>query len=157
MRRTDWLAIAASAVLAVAAASARAEEAPDAPPEPNASTGNDRLEQLERRVQELERAEAEQTEAQEEPAQIPGAWLPDWAQRVRLGGSASVGYFRRGQLNPEDSDAFEVWDARLFVDAELAEQVEIADTTLVRNIGATVEWDLVRIGELQNDAAYATG
>jgi hypothetical protein len=76
--------------------------------------------------------------------------VPEWTQRVRLSGSASVGYFRRGQLSPQDDDAFEVWDTRLFVDAELAEDVEVADTTVVRNIGATVEWDLVRLGDLQN-------
>jgi hypothetical protein len=142
MRRTDWLAIAAA--FAFAAAAARAEETPA--PEP--SSDADRLEQLERRVEELEQAEAQ---AQAEPAALPGAaFLPEWAQRVRLGGSASVGYFRRGQLSPDDQDAFEVWDARLFVDAELAEQVAVADTTLIRNIGASFEWDLVRIGELQN-------
>jgi hypothetical protein len=147
MRRIDLLAIAAGTVLAFAAASARAEEAPA----PERGADADRLEELERRVVELEQAEAE-AEPEAEPAPLPGgAWLPEWTQRVQLGGSASVGYFRRGQLTPEDSDAFQVWDARLFVDAELAEQVEVADTTLVRSIGATFEWDLVRLGELQND------
>src|SRR5262245_350199 len=142
MRHIDWLAIAATAALAIAAASARAEEAPA--PESDA----ERLERLERRVEELE--QEEQSEPAPEPEAdeglMPGAaYLPEWAQRVRLGGSASVGYFRRGQLTPSDSDAFEVWDARVFVDAELAEDVAVADTKLVRNIGATFEWDLVRI------------
>jgi hypothetical protein len=104
----------------------------------------DRIEALERRVGELEQAEAEREGA------AGGAFLPEWTQRVRLGGSASVGYFQRGDLAPGDSNAFEVWDARLFVDAELADRVELAGHTAIRNIGATVEWDLVRIGELQN-------
>ena len=150
MRRIDWIALASGAWLAVAAVSARAEEAPAAEP---TTAEADRLEELERRVGELEQAEAQgEAEAEAEPAPMLGeAWMPEWAQRIRLGGSASVGYFRRGQLTPSDSDAFEVWDARVFVDAELADQVEVANTTLVRNIGATFEWDLVRIGELQND------
>jgi hypothetical protein len=104
----------------------------------------DRIEALERRVGELEQAKAEED--------APGAaWMPEWTQRVRLGGSASVGYFQRGELTPEDSDAFQVWDARLFVDAELAEDVQIGETKVIRNVGATVEWNVVRMGELEND------
>jgi hypothetical protein len=142
MSRTELLAIAGTCILVLglvfASIASHAGER---------SVGDaDRIEALERRVDELEQAEAEA-----ETSEAGGAaWLPEWAQRVRLGGSASVGYFRRGHLSPEESDAFEVWDTRLFVDAELAEDVEVADTTVVRNIGATVEWDLVRIGELQN-------
>ncbi len=140
MSRTELCVIAAGCILVLGlvlgSIAAHAEQASE--------RDADRIEALERRVGELEQSEAEQ-----EGGAVP-AWLPEWAQRVRLGGSASVGYFRRGQLSPEDSDAFEVWDTRLFVDAELAEHVEIAGATAVRNIGATVEWDLVRVGELQN-------
>ncbi len=133
MMRIERRSIAALPLLFAAAAAA--QETPDAE--------SDRMEALERRVAELE--EAERTDAES-----GDGWLPDWTQRVRLGGSASAGYFRRGQLTPEDSSAFEIWDARLFVDAELARDVEVADTTVVRAIGTTFEWDLVRIGELQN-------
>jgi hypothetical protein len=137
MTRIERWTIALAAVLLVAAAAAaRAEQAP--------ASDAERIEQLERRVGELEQAESETG------ATPSAAWLPDWTQRVRVGGSASVGYFRRDELSPEDSDAFQVWDARLFVDAELADRVELFGTTAIRNIGATVEWDLVRIGELQN-------
>jgi hypothetical protein len=115
---------------------ARAEET-------TASDAN-RIEELERRVGELEQAETERS------ATPSAAWLPEWTQRVRLGGSAEVGYFQRGELTPDDSDAFQVWDARLFVDAELADHVELAGRTAIRNIGATVEWDWVRMGEVEN-------
>jgi hypothetical protein len=43
-----------------------------------------------------------------------------------------------------------VWDARFFIDAELGEDVRVADTPLVRNVGFTFEWDLVRLGNLSN-------
>ena len=102
----------------------------------------ERIDALERRVAELEAAERAEGAG--------GAWLPGWTERVRLGGSASAGYFRRGELTPEDDHAFQIWDARLFVDAELAEDAAVGDVPIVRNVGATFEWDLVRIGELQN-------
>jgi hypothetical protein len=116
--------------------------------EPASESDADRIEELERRVGELEQAEGEPREAGD-TAMLAG--LPEWAQRVRLGGYASVGYFRRGDLTPDDSHAFEVWDTRLFVDAELAQDVAIGAQPIVRNIGMTFEWDLVRLGSLQND------
>jgi hypothetical protein len=140
MSRTELCVIAAGCLLVLGlvlgSIAAHAEE--------QSERDADRIEALERRVGELEQAEAEHGGA-------AGAWLPEWTQRVRLGGSASVGYFQRGDLTPEDSDAFQVWDARLFVDAELAENVQIGDTKVIRNIGATVEWNVVRMGELEND------
>src|SRR5262245_7602167 len=147
MSRTELAAIAAGCILVltmVLRSIAHAEEAPQSDAESDA----DRIQALERRVGELEQAEGDEREAGQEEAVVP-AWLPDWTQRVRLGGSASVGYFRRGEL-PNEDHAFEVWDTRLFVDAELARDVEVANTPVVRNIGATVEWDLVRLGDLQN-------
>src|SRR5262245_20384499 len=120
------------ALLVLSAFSARAE--PTAAPESDA----DRMKELERRVGELEQKEAERNADRGGG----GAWLPEWTQRVRLSGSASVGYFYRGDLTPEDDNAFEVWDARLFVDAELADHVQLGGATAVRNIGATFEWNL---------------
>jgi hypothetical protein len=132
MRRTEARALLCLVLLAGAA---RGEE----------TSEHDRIEALEQRVAELEAAE------EEGAASVVDRWLPEWTERVRLGGSASVGYFHRGDLTPKDSSSFQVWDARFFVDAELARDVAIGDTPIVRNIGATFEWDLVRIGMLQND------
>jgi hypothetical protein len=142
MSRTELCVIAAGCILVLGLVlGSIAAHAEAAPPAGDA----DRIEKLEQRVEELEQAEAEHGAA---PG---GTWLPEWTQRVRLSGSASVGYFHLGDLTPHDSNAFEVWDARLFVDAELAEDVKLGTTTAVRNIGATVEWNLVREGELNND------
>src|SRR5262245_16506352 len=138
MKRTKRIsrgAIAASGTLLLCGAIARAEDA--------AKDDASRIEELERRVGELEQAETDRASAP------TAAWLPEWTQRVRLGGSADVGYFGRGRL-PAESDAFEVWDARLFVDAELAERVELGGRTALRNVGASVEWDWVRMGEVEN-------
>lgn len=107
------------------------------------SSDAERLEALERRVEELEAAEAER-------ASDDGAWLDDWAERVRLGGYASAGYFHRGALSSEDSNAFQIWDARLFLDVELARDVRVGDTTLLRSVGASLEWEFVRLGSLEN-------
>jgi hypothetical protein len=142
MRRIERCAIGVGAAFFLSAAVAHGEAAP--------GEREDRIEALERRVEELEQAKTE-TEAEPDPGAAAGAaWLPEWTKRVRLGGSASVGYFQRGNLTPEDSDAFQVWDARLFVDAELSDRVDIANTTVVRNIGATVEWDWIRLGGDEN-------
>jgi hypothetical protein len=108
-------------------------------------TDDPRLEALEERVAELEAAQ------EQAPTPAGDAWWADWTRRVRLGGSASLGYFHRDALTPQDDDAPQVWDARLFVDAELARDVAIGETTIVRTIGATFEWDLVRLGDLQNE------
>jgi hypothetical protein len=43
----------------------------------------------------------------------------------------------------------------LFVDAELGDSVEFEETTLVRNMGFTFEWNLVRTGTLSNDVGLA--
>lgn len=70
----------------------------------------------------------------------------DWSRHVRLSGSASAGWFHGQRAHPLPQEAFRVWDARLFVDAELDEQVQVADATVVRNVGFTFEWDIVRVG-----------
>ena len=89
MSRTELCAIAAGCILVLGlvlgSIAAHAEQ--------TSERDADRIEALERRVDELEQAEAE---AESETRRSP-RWLPEWAQRVRLGGSASVGYFRRGE------------------------------------------------------------
>lgn len=109
--------------------------------------GGDRIEALEERVAELEAAKAQEPD----PGPVTDRWWDDWTRRVRLGGSASLGYLHREQLTSGDSDAFQVWDARFFVDAELGRDLMAGDTTLVRTVGVTFEWDLVRLGSLRND------
>jgi hypothetical protein len=81
--------------------------------------------------------------------------LPEWTKHVRLSGSADVGYFGGGSGSVQTSEGFDVWDTRFFVDAELGDAVTVGDTTLVRNLGFTFEWNLVRTGRLFNDVGLA--
>ncbi len=101
----------------------------------------ERIDQLEQRIDDLE--------ANQPKRRVPSESL-DWTRRVRLGGSANVGYFG-GQRNSNfDPDSFDIWDARLFVDADLGQGIGLGERTIVRNVGFSFEWDLVRIGNLQN-------
>ena len=111
-----------------------------------------RIEVLEERVRELE------AEAEERDSPGPQATLrtgepsdQDWTRRVRLSGSANTGYYW-GQEDSVFSDRrFQIWDARLFVDAELGRELHLGDAPLARNAGLTFEWNLVRLGQLDND------
>lgn len=132
MSLRDAIALGLSGLVGLGIASAAARADDDA----------ERLEALERRVRDLE-ARAEHAD--------DASWVADWADRVRLGGSANVGYFARRDFSPDDENAFEVWDARLFVDAELVEDVRLGERPLLRNVGFSFEWNLVRLGEIRND------
>jgi hypothetical protein len=100
----------------------------------------ERIDQLELRIQDLE-ADKERSAS--------GASSGGWEKRVRLSGSANTGFYG-GNLAPFD-DSFKVWDARLFVDADLGRAVRLGDTEVFRNIAFFFEWNLVRINELDND------
>lgn len=102
----------------------------------------ERIEQLELRIQDLE---ATQPQA---PAAVPSS---GWADRVRLSGSADVGYFGSTGDFELFEDSFQIWDLRLFVDAELGRDVKLGERTLFRDIAFTFEWNVVRIGERDND------
>jgi hypothetical protein len=103
------------------------------------------MEDLERRIEELEELD-EESSATDVLAQ-----LAEWTQRVRIGASANTGWYGGQQDSVFHSDNFQVWDARFFLDAELGDNVRVGDTTVVRNVGFSFEWDLVRLGMLKND------
>jgi len=108
-----------------------------------------RIEALERRVEQLE-AELEQTRAAE-AGEAAKTEASSWTDRIKLGGSAKLGHYD-GQADAAiHGMGYRVWDARLFLDAELGEDIGVGDRLLVRNIGLSGEWNLVRRGELQND------
>jgi len=104
-----------------------------------------RIAELERRVGELE-AEAEET-----PSRHFASEVSSWFEHVRLGGSANTGYYDGQQNSVVADNNFLVWDARFFVDVELGQEIRLFNTTLVRNVGFSFEWDLVRLGKLMND------
>lgn len=79
------------------------------------------------------------------------AEVPEWTERIRLSGSADVGFFGGGRDSVVSDDGFRIWDARLFVDAELGDDLGPGETPIVRNAGLTFEWNLVRNGDLAND------
>lgn len=98
-----------------------------------------RIEALERRVEELERA-----------GSAEGSGWSRWTEHVSLGGSANAGYFDASGAHPWNGRDFQVWDARFFLDAEVGGPVELLGHTIVRNAGLSFEWNLVRLGELEH-------
>ncbi len=78
-----------------------------------------------------------------------------WTDRVRLGGSADLGFFGGGAKSITTDEGFDVWDVRFFVDAELGESVTLGDLGVIRNLGFTFEWNLVRNGQTYNDVGLA--
>jgi len=143
-RRT--LAIGLAALLTLLASSAIAEETTPA--------DEDRMAELERRIEELE------AENEDRPPEDGSAWSSAWAEwtrRVRLGGSANTGYYWGSEGNVLANEGFRVWDARFFVDAELGSDLRMGGITLVRNAGFSFEWNLVRLGDLRNDVGDLYG
>ncbi len=128
-----------------------------------------RIEELELRVRELEAERAAATEprasagdaggfdddpARSEPDSTSAA---DWTRRVRISGSANAGYYAGSDASVFPDGSFLVGDSRFFVDAELASDVRLGETVVFRNAGASFEWNLVRLGELENDVGELYG
>ncbi len=108
-----------------------------------------RVEQLETRAEDERAQPANETRALEyQPAEPERG--SSWADRVRLSGSADTGWFGGQSDSVTSNDAFQIWDTRFFVEAELARDVMFGETRLVRDIGFVFEWDLVRLSSLQN-------
>ena len=124
---------------------------------PSAAPGDDaalleRIQQVESRVAELEQERAERPA----PASIvrasePSGAVANWTERVQLSGSASGGYFAGPEERIFEGDAFHIWDTRLFIDADLGRDIRFGGSGLVRDIGFSMEWNLVRLGYLTND------
>ncbi len=118
-----------------------------------------RIDELERRVLELEaeRASAGGYGPRPVPGSATDASSLDWTRWVRLSGSANTGYYDGSDASVGPDGSFAVGDARFFVDAELASDVERGDTFLFRSAGMSFEWNLVRLGELENDVGELYG
>ncbi len=112
------------------------------------ATDDARIEELERRIAQLE-ARAEVAEERVRTAEGRGG-LAGAAERIQLGGSANLGYFDGQRYGATANAGARVWDARLFLDAELGEDLRVGETPLVRNVGFSFEWDLVRLGTFSN-------
>lgn len=106
------------------------------------------IRQLEQRLAGLEQADAERV--RDEVREVSVDARDHWSDRVRLGGSASFAYQDGDEDSVFDESAASVWDARLFVDADLTSELALGEQTLVRGVGFSFEWDFVRIGMLMN-------
>jgi hypothetical protein len=104
---------------------------------------------LAQRLEDLERRDHERTRSENAEQNDFGS-LTEWARRIRISGSANTGYFYGGTDTPFQDTSFAVWDARMFLDADLGREVAVGDTTIARNVGFTFEWNIVRLGELQS-------
>jgi len=114
---------------------------------------------LEARIEELEtnqdRLQAELDAGSGAPSlpdpSLASAGNGDWSDRIRLSGSASTGWIDGEGHGVYPDGTFQIWDARMFLEADLASDVRMDERLLVRDIGFLFEWNLVRIGTLQND------
>jgi hypothetical protein len=117
-----------------------------------AADDDERIADLERQVRELQVAQAadDAREAAQAGSQATRS-SNDWTRYVRLGGSLNTGWYGAKVEGDASDNAFQIRDARFFVDAELGEGLELAGHTLIRNAGMSFEWNLVRIGTLFNN------
>ncbi len=142
------------AVLAVLAPPARAEDAITRERFDALERRNEELavhnQDLEQRLEDLEQRDRERTQSDTAKENDFGA-LTDWARRIRISGSAQTGYLYGGAETPFEDVSFSVWDARLFLDADLGRAITVGDTTIARNASFTFEWNIVRLGQLQDD------
>jgi hypothetical protein len=104
----------------------------------------ERIEQLELRIDDIE------TDAENRPYERSGGGA-DWTRFVRIGGSASAGYYGGQDQSYYEPDTFQIRDTRLFVDAQLGEEIELFEREVFRNVGFLFEWNLVRLGDLENE------
>jgi len=117
----------------------------------------DIIHRLEQRVEQLETRDADEDAQPRYEAKALEFDEKDfeqgasWADRVRISGSAETGWFGGESDSVTPNDQFQIWDTRFFVEAELARDVMLGEQPLVRDIGFVFEWNLVRVGSLQNN------
>jgi len=143
----------AALCVALQGATARAQEPTD-PRDAELTQLHEAVEKLEKRIDELESARAsEPAPSSSSSASVYGSGdrPGSWADRVRLSGSASLDYLSGQSYGLFKHGAMNVWDTRLFVDADLARDVKVGDATAFRDAGFTFEWNLARLGYLANN------
>jgi hypothetical protein len=139
MRLTESLALAGLALCLVQAAPARADDAD--PRDQELHRLYDEMGQLEKRIADLE--------SDHSPVSASGAAA--WAERVRLSGSASLAWLDGGKESIFEHGALNLYDLRLFLDADLARDVVLGDAKVFRDAGFAFEWNIERAGYLANN------
>jgi hypothetical protein len=79
----------------------------------------------------------------------------DLVRRVHVGGYASYVYFDAQPDAQLGEPEYDLWDARLFLDVDLAREVELGGTTWLRGAGASVEWNVYRLGSRADELGEA--
>ncbi len=104
----------------------------------------DTVEKLEQRIGELEGARS---------AGSARGGSADWSERIRLSGSSELDYLQGqgGEYGMYDEGSTQIYDARVFLDADLGSDARVGETTVFRDAGFTFEWNLVRLGYTQNN------
>jgi hypothetical protein len=77
--------------------------------------------------------------------------LAELARRVRISGSASGVWFDARPDAQVCCEHQQIWDARLFADILLAEDVAIGETPLLRSAAVSFEWNIIRVGGHDDD------
>jgi hypothetical protein len=80
--------------------------------------------------------------------------LGELARRIDVSGSV-LGVYWDEQQRSQIGRHSELWDARLFADVLLAEDLRAGSLPLARSLGASVEWNLYRLGQREEDIGDA--
>lgn len=126
------------------------------------SASQKRIQELERKVEELEGnrrlqgdlarfdALTDRMDELEVALEDSAGAFPQWVRDLRITGSGNVGYFDGEPNSWFPEGAFKVWDARLFVEGNLGRDITFGEKRIVRDVGFLFEWDLVRLGSVDN-------
>jgi hypothetical protein len=138
--RRPLLAIALSTLCTLQARHVSAEE----PSSAELERLYDTVEKLEQRIGELEGARS---------AGSARGGSADWSERIRLSGSSELDYLQGngGEYGLYDEGSTQIYDARVFLDADLGSDARVGETTVFRDAGFAFEWNLVRLGYTQNN------
>jgi hypothetical protein len=138
--RVSSAALVAFAAFALCGGVARADD-----PDPRA----DELEQLYQAVGKLEKRinELETNKA----AAVGASGAGSWTERVRISGSSNLDYLDGQSYSTFQHGSVKIYDTRFFLDADLARDVRVGDSTAFRDAGFAFEWNLVRVGYLSNN------
>jgi len=142
------LALALALLCAFGGRAVRAEE-------PNPSSAE--LENLYETVGQLEKriAELESSKSTRSAGGGGGGGGAEWPERLRLSGSADLNYLQAsgssGEYGLYEQSSTQIYDARVFLDANLGSDARLGDVTVYRDAGFTFEWNVVRLGYAQNN------
>jgi hypothetical protein len=142
MRVTSLAALAVFTAVALSGAHVSADDA-----DPRAAE----LDQLYQAVGKLEKRIAELETQQAQAPAVGASGAGAWAERVRIGGSSNLAFIDGQDYGLFQHGSVKLYDTRFFIDADLARDVRLGDSTAFRDAGFAFEWNLVRVGYLANN------